>query len=381
MTPSDPFALLDERLVRFFNTRAEVAAAAAPSVDDAIFALDRRLSKSRGPRLLRGGTLGRQAPAIGWRSVPVIYLLVAFALIIALIAIAVGAGALPLEPFRAVVQPSLPTLAVARVDHHNGAITIALATGVMSIDPTTGSQRTIKTGPIEYADWSPDGSRLALVDTSRLFVLDTASGVRAPVTNDLVVDAPIAWSPDGTRIAYGALDGLHVVVVASGQDTLVPGTAVATGAASFPQGRPSWTPDGREVRFTTVQGPPAVFGVDGSGYRLLPTIGSFGSVPTWSPDGTKVAYLADPLETPPARGGDPFVLQLWVANADGTHPTKLFERPGCCVARFPIGPVWSPDGTKIALDVFELWVIDAASGHALNLGAVPDGDLGWRPAQ
>jgi hypothetical protein len=377
MNPNDAFARDVERWLE-----AEAPASGPAGLHEAI--IERARAMRQRPAWLvslRGGSLGRPAPAVGRPPVPVIYVLIALALILALIAIAVGAGALRSEPFRAVVQPSLPTPPLARVAHHNGAITIALASGVISIDPATGSQLTIKTGPVEYAAWSPDGSRLALVETAHLFVFDTASGVTTPVNNNLVVDAPVAWSPDGTRVAYGALDGLHLVVVASGQDALIPGTAVATGATSFPPGRPSWTPDGREVRYTTVQGPPYASRVDGSGTdRLLPDIESFGVVPTWSPDGTKVAYLADPPQAPPAGVGDGFVLQLWIADADGTNPTKRFERPGCCVGRSPIGPVWSPDGTKIALDVFELWVIDTRSGRALNLGQVPDGDLGWRPA-
>ena len=39
---------------------------------------------------------------------------------------------------------------------------------------------------------------------------------------------------------------------------------------------------------------------------------------------------------------------------------------------------WSPDGKKIAIYVFELWVIDTG-GSVRKLGAVPPGDLAWRP--
>jgi Ca2+-binding RTX toxin-like protein len=66
--------------------------------------------------------------------------------------------------------------------------------------------------------------------------------------------------------------------------------------------------------------------------RVLGTVA--GTDATWSPDGMQIAYL----------NGD----SLWVADAAGKDPRSLesgLVRPDGDV----IGPVWSPDGTEVAL--------------------------------
>ena len=49
--------------------------------------------------------------------------------------------------------------------------------------------------------------------------------------------------------------------------------------------------------------------------------------PTWSPNGSKIAFGSD-------RGGNP---EIYTMNADGTEQTRLTDNPGtdCC-------PHWSP---------------------------------------
>ena len=56
--------------------------------------------------------------------------------------------------------------------------------------------------------------------------------------------------------------------------------------------------------------------------------------PSWSPDGTKVAFARWP-----GFGGG----QIWVMNADGTGQVNLTNNSADNWL-----PSWSPDGTKIA---------------------------------
>jgi dipeptidyl aminopeptidase/acylaminoacyl peptidase/CubicO group peptidase (beta-lactamase class C family) len=63
------------------------------------------------------------------------------------------------------------------------------------------------------------------------------------------------------------------------------------------------------------------------------TRGQADTVPAWSPDGTRIAFLR-------AQDGPP---QVWLLPVDGGEPEQL--------TKLPLGagaPVWSPDGTKIA---------------------------------
>ena len=62
------------------------------------------------------------------------------------------------------------------------------------------------------------------------------------------------------------------------------------------------------------------------------------SDPSWSPDGTRIAFSRHS--------------EIWVMNADGTNQTKLLDSDQC--------PRWSPDGTKIAFEGNgDIWVMNA----------------------
>src|SRR5262249_6479409 len=76
-----------------------------------------------------------------------------------------------------------------------------------------------------------------------------------------------------------------------------------------------------------------VVNADGTGEHTLIT-GPCVRHPTWSPDGTKIAFSA-------CWGGGN---AIWTVNADGTAPTQLTAGP----ARED--PAWAPDGNWIAFD-------------------------------
>lgn len=102
--------------------------------------------------------------------------------------------------------------------------------------------------------------------------------------------------------------------------------------------------------------------------------------PVWSPDGTKIAFHS-------ARDGD---LDIHVMNADGTGVTQLTNEPG-----LDLFPTWSPDGTQIAFGTnrhasgpdghgpgqVEIYVMDADGSNQQRLtfedaqDALPD----WSP--
>lgn len=72
---------------------------------------------------------------------------------------------------------------------------------------------------------------------------------------------------------------------------------------------------------------------DGTGLRALTSTPDRNAEPTWSPDGTKLAFASN-------RDGN---FEIYVINADGTGLRRLTNDPGS-----DYQPAWSPDGTRIA---------------------------------
>ena len=107
---------------------------------------------------------------------------------------------------------------------------------------------------------------------------------------------------------------------------------VTTATETFP----SWSPDGSRLAFTSDRdGPLEIFVMTADGQSLLrlSPISSPNFSPTWSPDGTRIAFVS-------MRDGN---AEIYVMNADGSGATRLTNNPA-----EDSDPAWSPDGTTIA---------------------------------
>jgi WD40-like Beta Propeller Repeat len=95
--------------------------------------------------------------------------------------------------------------------------------------------------------------------------------------------------------------------------------------------------------------------------------------PTWSPDGTKIAFSR-------ANQGH---MNVYVMNPDGSARIEL--TPGAASGNGDTGvdPSWSPSGTRIVYsDSGNLWTMDAASGTGklqLTMGPAADFWPAWSP--
>jgi hypothetical protein len=148
----------------------------------------------------------------------------------------------------------LPKGNVAQITHY------PVEDGTLALVPLSGgTPRRIADGVI-CADWAPDGERLAalrLVDGARQieFPLGTV------VARETEADAPFTCprvSPRGNRLAFGTPGGYRVVEIEDGRTISI--ETVPDWGHGFWW---SWSPDGREIWFTTGQT---------SGMRSLETV-------------------------------------------------------------------------------------------------------------
>jgi Tol biopolymer transport system component len=156
--------------------------------------------------------------------------------------------------------------------------------------------------------------------------------------------------------------------------------ADGSGVTRLTQGEsPAWSADGQRIVFYTRGGPEIrVINADGSNERVL----GRGMWPSLSPDGTKIAFFS---ATGGPGGG------IFMMNANGSGVTQLvsneFVNPGWGDYDVEL-PSWSPDGRSIAFvranyeDPWTVHIIDLATSQIslVNVGvSVSDSRPVWSP--
>ncbi len=223
-------------------------------------------------------------------------------------------------------------------------------TSLWQVRTDGGIARRLTSGPADIAPrWSPDGTVLAFLRQGRLHLLPADGGEAVPLTNREEDDGAPVWSPDGSRIAFSApesrpvatepvvidrlgfkADGagllgpvrsrLFVVDAASGE------TRQLTGG-DFDAGQPTWSPDGTRLAFPAAVDADAdvtaatgayVLDVDETGARprpVGPATGLTGPV-GWFPDATALLVTGRTTVTAGHLG-------LFRRPLDGSAPTPL----------------------------------------------------------
>ena len=186
-------------------------------------------------------------------------------------------------------------------------------------------------------------------------------------------NGPILFTRDGD-IHRGAVDGSGAQNVTATLDLL--------------EDAPAASPDGARIAF---QAPESAGGSDATGIWVMPADGgerrevsaAFGTQlvaaedPTWSPDGTRVAFVAQVW----LDGGSRSEVRLYVADVAGGTVTPLTSHnPGIDE------PAWSPLGDEILVAYeSQLWTVAAGGGEpqllysGFDTGLAASGGADWAP--
>lgn len=152
---------------------------------------------------------------------------------------------------------------------------------VMNVDGSSA----IGLAPGKRAEWSPDGSKLALVAESLAVMNSDATGIH----RFGVGASYVTWSPDGSKLAYvsNGVGGqsLHDIYTINPNGTGAQRITSDQGAKHSL----SWSPDGTRLVYSTSQAV-IVIRVDGG---ALPTAPCVGMDSRWSPDGQRIIFVTN----------------------------------------------------------------------------------------
>jgi regulation of enolase protein 1 (concanavalin A-like superfamily)/dipeptidyl aminopeptidase/acylaminoacyl peptidase len=186
--------------------------------------------------------------------------------------------------------------------------------------------------------WSPDETKI-LETFSDIFVTPVVGGSIVNLTNHPATYMTPAWSPDGSKIAFASdRDGSMNLYIMKADGSDVARIPTGGGVAWYP----TWSPDSARLAFSCVVdfvSPPfsgnhdiCVINVDGSGFARLTDDPGADDEPDWSPDGTSIVF------TTGRYGGT----EIAVMRPDGSNVTPLI--PGLQAST----PSWSSNGTRVA---------------------------------
>ncbi len=193
---------------------------------------------------------------------------------------------------------------------------------------------------------SPDGNRIAFVRngySGGIFVMDSDGTNVRRITDVPMRVGTLTWSPNSKSFAFDVDAANHFDLQPEGVERQIyiadvtagaPPKLLADGGAS-----PSWSPDGTQIAYACVRSVGAgaklacICAISTSANSTPHTLIDNARNPSWSPDGQRILYVSTANHES----------ELFVARSDGSNPKRISD-PRHDV----ISAAWSPDGKRIA---------------------------------
>lgn len=288
---------------------------------------------------------------------------------------------------------------LANLQREHGPLVLGRDRSLWLVSPDGGEERQLTDSlHVIWPSWSPDRSRIAFLapDASdpmgnvSLFVVGIDGGAPERLVDGVSAHAAPAWSPDGTRIAYTSFAGydpvyesgaisVRVVDVASGVETDVTGTDYSL---AF---NPTWSPDGTTLAFVVKYQGMSERPQHSPGDVLMTKLGSDeyenltdGDVQdvwsvAWSPQGDRLLLFS-------------LFGQTWYEPP--STAIRLLDRATgkirdiATIGDQPTAPVWSPDGSQFAFtaDETDIVLVDRNDNRRTSKAEQAlSGELTWSP--
>jgi TolB protein len=270
---------------------------------------------------------------------------------------------------------------------------------ILNGTPLQLSEPTASISSVKEFAWSPNSLQVVYSGdisdngTDEVFLVDRDGSNHQKIngpTNDIVEVVRPQWSPDGRYIVQEVTSqGSSTTVALSIFDTRTSGSnslRLITNTTGQIR-NVSWSPDNSRVGFladflTINDSNIYAIDVDGENLRQVSTNSDFLGIFKWSPEGSQIAYLDDVDSNS--------LFELHVGAADGSSSNSIVALPGS-------GGVtnleWSPNGTDIAYhaneqsnNIFELFAIQSdgsnkrrLSGDMTTSGVANKDGFEWSP--